>query len=265
LATSVTLVNLLIAMMTNSYSKIQDRVTEEFRFARIMAIREYRSLPRNPPPFNVFSLLERSKGDEPPTPGTDMTPSQPADHSHNSDRTLPSTVRAAETPKVMFQAAIAKVTTASRVTEASSGGGSAQRLFSRRGSFVRPYEQVADDDAPKDKKDKHKRKTNLEREMFLNYLDEVRQKEKVTTSSETAILKKVDDVDRYVQNLTNGFESQFKRINDMQKDLSKVLDMLAEKDKKKEKSFGVSLFGRSETPRAAETPRATVGSSSRVE
>eukprot|EP00966_Prymnesium_polylepis_P191112 4429280-Prymnesium_polylepis.1 len=79
--------------------------------------------------------------------------------------------------------------------------------------------------------------------MFLNYLDEVRQKEKVTTSSETAILKKVDDVDRYVQNLTNGFESQFKRINDMQKDLSKVLDMLAEKDKKKEKSFGVSLFG----------------------
>jgi len=54
LVSSVILVNLLIAMMTNSYSKIRHRDIEEYRFARIETIHEYQSLPRIPPPLNVF-------------------------------------------------------------------------------------------------------------------------------------------------------------------------------------------------------------------
>ena len=44
-------------MMTNTYSKIQLRVTEEYRFARIETMEEYESLAPVPPPFNLLGYF----------------------------------------------------------------------------------------------------------------------------------------------------------------------------------------------------------------
>jgi len=50
-------VNLLIAMMNDSYSRIHDNQDTEWQFARYSLINEYEATSAFPPPFNIIQLL----------------------------------------------------------------------------------------------------------------------------------------------------------------------------------------------------------------
>jgi len=53
----ILLINLLIAMMNDSYSRIQNNADKEWKFARASLISEYESVSAIPPPFNLIQLL----------------------------------------------------------------------------------------------------------------------------------------------------------------------------------------------------------------
>jgi len=58
-AADILLVNLLIAMMNDSYSRIHDNADLEWQFARYSLINEYEATSALPPPLNILQLLFR--------------------------------------------------------------------------------------------------------------------------------------------------------------------------------------------------------------
>jgi len=56
-AADILLVNLLIAMMNDSYSRIHDNADLEWQFARYSLISEYEASSALPPPLNIIQLL----------------------------------------------------------------------------------------------------------------------------------------------------------------------------------------------------------------
>jgi len=58
-AADILLVNLLIAMMNDSYSRIHDNADLEWQFARYSLVSEYEAASALPPPLNIIQLLFR--------------------------------------------------------------------------------------------------------------------------------------------------------------------------------------------------------------
>jgi hypothetical protein len=56
---TIVMINLLIAMMSNTYESVQQQADIEWKYLRVLMVKEYDSISTDPPPFNLTNVFMR--------------------------------------------------------------------------------------------------------------------------------------------------------------------------------------------------------------